>query len=76
MGKSANDNATSSLGNLVYEDRGISDRALSIARVIDRLPAGEFCIILKKDQVKTVPWHAVFSAMERLQVMDLSKDAV
>lgn len=54
-------------------DTGISNRAHAIAREIDILPAGEYCIILKKEPTRSVPWHAVISRMDRLRVMYIAK---
>jgi len=54
-------------------DVGVSKRALSMAKAIDRLPPGEFCIIVVKHNTKAVPWHTIIHKMDRIQVMDISE---
>jgi hypothetical protein len=64
---------TTTANGVIAGNLGISSRALSIAREVDRLPAGQFCIILVKHGVKAVPWHAVVHKMEKIAVMDVKK---
>lgn len=54
-------------------DIGVSTRALSLAREIDRLPPGEYIAILVKHHVEAVPWHFVLHKADRIRVMDIGK---
>lgn len=47
-------------------DVGISQRALSLARSVDRLPPGEYLIRLKRSPFKTCPWQVEVLREERL----------
>ncbi|MDH5605355.1 MAG: hypothetical protein OEY93_00550 [Anaerolineae bacterium] len=47
-------------------DVGVSRRALSLARVVDRLPPGEYLIRLKRSPFKTRPWQVEVLRGERL----------
>jgi len=67
-----NFSGTFSKSTEVKVDVGVSRKALSIAREVDRLPPGEFCIILVKHNTKAVPWHTVIHSMNRLKIMDIS----
>ena len=51
----------------------VSRRALYLAAQIDRLPAGEYNLIIKKHSLKDVPWHAIISKMDRMRVLDLDR---
>jgi len=51
----------------------VSRRALSIARVIDRLPAGNFSIILLKPDIKTDNWRVEIRQSSTVQILDLPK---
>jgi len=49
----------------------LSGEANSLAREIDRLPAGNYMIVLLKPDLKGLPWRAEILYQERLRVLDL-----
>ena len=46
---------------------GVSSRAISIARMIDRFPPGEYIIEITKQGVKQAPWDMCAWKRERVQ---------
>lgn len=52
-------------------DLGVSSRALSIARMIDRLDEGEWVMYLSKGEVTGMPWKVSFG-----QVGEMTKRTV
>lgn len=54
-------------------DLGISEKAIKLGKVIDRLHPGEYCVILKKPRVKARPWHTIVYKTDRIRVMDVEE---
>jgi hypothetical protein len=53
----------------------LSPRVISLAREIDRLPPGEYMIILRKPEVAACGWTAeIAKSPELIRVMELTKD--
>ncbi|MEA1998252.1 MAG: hypothetical protein U9N61_02850 [Euryarchaeota archaeon] len=53
------------------KDVGISEKAIKLGKVIDRLHPGEYCVILKKPRAKPLPWHTIIYKTDRIRVMDI-----
>jgi len=53
----------------------LSARVVSLAREIDRLPPGEYMIMLVKGELKALPWTAEIVRTEPMRVMELGKGA-
>lgn len=66
-----NEHKSKGTASQIDKDHGVSSRALSVARVLDRLPEGNICVIISKEE--TAPWHVEFSKLDKLRVMDIHK---
>ena len=60
------------LNRLDPQKAGVSSRAISIARMIDRLPAGEYIIEISKQDIKQAPWDLCAWKRERVQKQRLT----
>lgn len=49
----------------------LSQRVISLAREIDRLPAGEFLLVLVKPDLPSMSWHVEIVRRERIREMEL-----
>lgn len=54
-------------------DVGVSERAIQIARIVDRLRPGTYTIRLIKDDLRAVDWKIEIIKTELIQKMALSK---
>ena len=55
------------------EPKDLSPRAISLARAIDRLPAGEYSIVLVKPEIEAKEWVVEINKMENLQNLVLKR---
>ena len=51
----------------------LSTRVVSLAREIDRLPAGTYTLALVKPEVVGMSWHVEIVRVEPVRVMELTK---
>ena len=54
-------------------DVGISSRAIRLGKIIDRLPSGEFIIVLKKALVKDRAWKTTVYKTDKVREMDIER---
>ena len=54
-------------------DLGVSQRALSLARAIDRLVPGEYYIDIIKPTLETKAWFVEIVKTETVQILNLTK---
>jgi hypothetical protein len=58
------------------DPQDLSQRALSLARAIDRLPPGEYSIILIKHGLETKDWFAEINRCEVVQNFILKNKSI
>jgi len=59
--------------NLIVVGNEVSERALSIARAVDRLPPGYvYHLEIAKPDLPALPWHVEIAREERLSVFRLT----
>jgi hypothetical protein len=51
----------------------LSPKVISLARMIDRLPPGDYAIRVIKGQDKAAPWHTEISGAGTVRVVDIDK---
>jgi hypothetical protein len=67
----ANDDQAVNLVIAIQQD--VSDRALSIARAVDRLPAGYvYHLEIQKPDLPAMPWMVEIVREDRIQVLKLT----
>lgn len=51
----------------------LSARVVSLARALDRLPAGTFAVMLTKPDLDSLSWHVEITRVEPIREMELPK---
>ena len=65
------ENFTHSNIRVVQQD--VSNKALSMAREVDRLPPGNYCIVVCKPSLRGQPWNLTIEKTETVRRMDLDR---
>ena len=54
----------------------LSSRVLSLAQVIDMLPAGEYALAIVKPDLPALSWHVEIVRVEQIREMELPRRVV
>lgn len=57
----------------IKQDVGVSPRALSLARAVDRLPSGTYNLVIQIPEVRAAPWELEVIRTEHIYKKVLSK---